>query len=364
MKFLIKSRNLPSNQTLLKKIDLASTRLYLKLKNLDVDALHISEYIKNYFTKLLVNLKGNLQKYSYLMSFCLFRNKKSLSDFTFVEYGGGSGLFSLLAKEIGIGTVIYNDIYDVSCHDSKKIANSIGNTANEYICGEIREIIDYFKQNSIQCDALGSNNVIEHIYDINDFLHQLTLLSENRLTIVLGTGTNPFNPIKKRMAIRLQNKREFINREKEYGHKERDTLRSYAQIRKEMIIKYTNKKIDSNEVYLLVQLTRGLIEDNILKCVEEYIKDKVLPIKKDSKFPTNSCDPYTGNWEMRLMDPYELSRTLEVNGFYSQVIAGSYEFHNKFLRKVIGILANKIMNLFPRQAIYLAPYYILYGYKN
>ena len=199
MNFLIKSRNLPSNQTLLKEIDLAATRLYRKLKNLDVDALHISEYNKNYFTKLLVNIKGNLQKYSYLMSFCLLRNKKSLNDFIFVEYGGGSGLFSLLGKEIGIGTVIYNDIYDVSCRDAKEIANSIGNTADEYIYGEIREIIDYFKQNSIQCDALGSNNVIEHIYDIEDFLHQLTLLSENGLTIVLGTGTNPFNPIKKKL---------------------------------------------------------------------------------------------------------------------------------------------------------------------
>ena len=362
MKFLIKSRNLPSNHTLLKNIDLAATRLYRKLKNLDIDALHISEYIKNYFTKK--PLKGSIQKYSYLMSLCLLRNKKSIGDFIFVDYGGGTGLFSLLAKEIGIGTVIYNDIYDVSCNDAKKIANSIGNTADEYICGELHEIIDYFKQNSIQCDALGSNNVIEHIYDIEDFLHQLTFLPENGLTIVLSTGANPFNPIIKKNIIRYQKKSEFINRTKEYGHKERDSLRSYAQIRKEMVTRHANNKIDSNEVDLLVKLTKGLIEVNISKCVKEYIEDKVLPIRKDSKFPTNTCDPYTGNWVEKLMDPYELSRILEVNVFYSQVIVGNYEFHYRFLRKVVCILANKIMNLFPRQAIYLAPYYILYGYKN
>ena len=36
-----------------------------------------------------------------------------LNKFTFIEYGGGTGLLSLLAKECNIGTVIYNDIYDL-----------------------------------------------------------------------------------------------------------------------------------------------------------------------------------------------------------------------------------------------------------
>jgi len=34
-------------------------------------------------------------------------------------------MLALLAKELGIGTVIYNDIYDVSCHDFKVISEAV-----------------------------------------------------------------------------------------------------------------------------------------------------------------------------------------------------------------------------------------------
>jgi 2-polyprenyl-3-methyl-5-hydroxy-6-metoxy-1,4-benzoquinol methylase len=364
MKFVIRSRHLPDDPSLLKEINSAAERLYEKLVNLDINSLESSEYIRHYFSKLLKNLTGTLQQYSYLMSICLAKNKKPLNDFIFVDYGGGSGVFSLLAKEMGIGTVIYNDIYNISCRDSKEIADSIGIAADEYICGEIREIIDFCKRSSIQCDVLGSYNVIEHIYNIQDFLYQLAFLSENGFITVLGTGANPYNPILRRMILKHHYQREFISRKREYGHKEGDSLRAYVNIRRDMINKYAANQLDSNEINLLVRLTRGLNERDILKCVRNYLDDSVLPELSDSKFPTNTCDPYTGNWAERLMDPHELSNILKTKGFTTQILAGIYGYDYRFILNFIGRFANKFMNLFPRQALLLAPYYILYGFKK
>lgn len=364
MKFVINSRYLPKNQELLKTIDSAAKRLYFKLKSIDLNSLNISEYVENYFSKLLKNLIGTLQKYSYLLSLCLVRNKKPLKDFIFVDYGGGSGIFSMLAKEIGVGTVIYNDIYEISCNDARMIANSIGNTAEEYICGEIRDVINYLNQNSIQCDALGSFNVIEHIYDIDDFFHQLGFLSEHHLTVVLGTGANPLNPILKRLIVKHHYNREFIKREKKFGHKEGDTLDAYTHIRTNMIKKFTQNNMDSHDVDLLVRLTRGLKESDILKCVKNYVNHENLPINSDLSFPSNTCDPYTGNWAERLMNPYKLLEKLKKYGFDPRLFPGIYEFDYRFILKIIGRFATIIMKMFPSYAINLALYYIIYGFKN
>ncbi|MBA7485996.1 hypothetical protein ES707_21548 [subsurface metagenome] len=64
----------------------------------------------------------------------------------FLDYGSGSGMLYLLAKQLGIGTVVYNDIYDVSCHDAKIIAKSIGNEADYYVQGNIDDVIIFFRK--------------------------------------------------------------------------------------------------------------------------------------------------------------------------------------------------------------------------
>ncbi|MHA1883766.1 MAG: hypothetical protein ACW96S_01825 [Promethearchaeota archaeon] len=364
MEYIIKSKNLPNNPELLSSINSAATRLFNKLKNLDIDNLTVSEYIKNYFRKLVGNLKGTIQKYCHLLSLILAKNQKALEDFIFVDYGGGTGIFSLLAKELGIGTVIYNDIYSISCHDANEIAKSIGNSAQEYICGEIHDIIDYCNKKSIQCDALGSYNVIEHIYNIEEFLHHLRLLSQNNLVIVLGTGANPFNPVLKRIITKHHSKREFVTREREFGHKEGDSLEAYVTIRKKMITKYAKKDLEKSKLDHLIRVTRGLREPDIKKCVQNYLDTGNLLKTPDSKFPTNTCDPHSGNWAERLMNPFDLVEILKKDGFKSKMEIGVYGSHSQTLYNVIGKFANILINLIPQKAIYFAPYYILYGFKE
>jgi hypothetical protein len=45
---------------------------------------------------------------------------------------------------------------------------------------------------------------------------------------------------------------------------------------------------------MLAKKTRGLMKDDIEKLVEEYIASGKITYQPDH--PTNTCDPYTGNW--------------------------------------------------------------------
>ncbi len=69
------------------------------------------------------------------LAWSLAKSVTQIRKFVFLDYSGGLGMLSLLAKELGVGTVIYNDIYDVACRDSKLIAESVGNEANYYVQG-------------------------------------------------------------------------------------------------------------------------------------------------------------------------------------------------------------------------------------
>jgi hypothetical protein len=378
MDFLFNSKSLQGNQKLFYNIELAAKSLFKKLNSLELKSLNISDYMANYFGKSISNLKGTLQRYSLLLALCLKNYKKSLKNFVFVEYGGGSGIFSLLAKEIGIGTVIYNDIYNTSCQDAKEIAKSIGNVGDSYILGEIQEIIKYLNEKSIFCNAVGSYDVIEHIYNIDSFFQGLLELPQKNLSLVLASGANPYNPIIKRRIKMHHHNCEFIDKQREYGHKEGYTLEAYAKIRKKLIYKIADGKLNSEELNNLTRFTRGLIEKDIKECVLKYIDSKQFPSEKEIKFPSNTCDPFTGNWAERLMVPNNLLEFFTQNGYKGQVIAGLYEDRKslttkKFIPRVnlniapiynpISKLANLFIKILSKRGLHLAPYYILYAFK-
>lgn len=69
-------------------------------------------------------------------------------------------MLSLLAKECKIGTVIYNDIYDVSARDAEIIGKAIGDQADYYIPGDVNDVIDFLKEKSIKCNTIANYDVI------------------------------------------------------------------------------------------------------------------------------------------------------------------------------------------------------------
>lgn len=264
MEFMYKYARLPKDYKLLMGINSAASRLFNKLKYLDIYSLDVSDYNKRYLRGYLRNITNTLQLYSYILSWSVAFANVPLNEFVFLDYGGGSGILSLSAKEFNIGTVIYNDIYDISCKDAKVIGESIGNQADYYVCGDVDDIIRFLRTNSISCNAIASYDVIEQIYDIEDFLKKLRFLSDGSLSVVMSSGANIFNPRIRKSIMKKQVEVEYKDREKEGGHKERDCLRAYFKVRKEIILKCC-PELTQKGVEQLAKATRGMMESDIKK---------------------------------------------------------------------------------------------------
>ena len=276
----------------------------------------------------------------------------------FVDYGGGPGTLSLLAKELGIGTVIYNDIYDVSCRDARVIGQMAKSEADYYVLGDIDDLIGFLKQNAISCNAIASSDVVEHIYDIESYLRQISGLSETALNIVMATTANSRNPIIKRQRIRMHMDVEYKDRDKVWGHKERDSLKSYLSIRKEIVLQYA-PTLSGEEVDRLARATRGLIVSDIEKCVKEYLETGRVSRKPDHS--TNTCDPYTGNWAEHLMDVKHLRQVLCDEGLEVRILSGYYGTPNSAIKKLIGSCLNPLIFVLREQGLMLAPFYVVYA---
>lgn len=144
MRFIYKNASLPKENLI--KINNAATRLYSKLNKINVESLDISDYNKRYFGDHQKRLRSTLQRYSYILAWSIAEMKMPIKDCVFLDYGGGSGILSFLAKELMFKTIIYSDIYGVSCKDAKIIGSAIGNQADHYIVGDIEEVIEYCKK--------------------------------------------------------------------------------------------------------------------------------------------------------------------------------------------------------------------------
>lgn len=341
----------------------AERRLAAKLAALDLPATGISKYNQRYLGHKLEDVAAQLELDVYLLGLCLARWSGSLGDFVLVDYGAGSGILAFLAKELGIGTVVYNDIYDVSCDDATRIANAIGLSLDHVVCGDVSELVAYLRRNDITVNAIASYDVLEHIYDVETHFREVASapLASDYFRLVYGSGANIKNRRYVRSVTEVQRADEETNREPEWGHKERDALRAFLDIRREMIVEDA-PDLAAEQVEWLARATRGLRRDDIARCVAEYRATGTISYRPDH--PTNTCDPYTGNWSEHLMDPRWLERVLRRNGFAARTLAGPYVRGGSLAERGVKQLFNLAIRILGRRALAIAPFYVLYATRG
>ena len=108
--YFYKFAKYPSNNLQKLEINHASRALDEKLKKLKLNTLNLSDYNKRYFGNHISTSgarKLNLTKYSYVLNWSLSDRVKEKEETIFVDFGGGHGMMSLLAKQYGIGTSRY-----------------------------------------------------------------------------------------------------------------------------------------------------------------------------------------------------------------------------------------------------------------
>lgn len=358
MPFLGRYARFPGDGSLLREMDGAARRLLGKLEAVDFARLGISEYNERYWGDKLRNPVGTLQLYGYLLGLCLAGREGALEDCVLVDYGGGSGAFSLLAKELGVGRVVYTDIYDVSCADVKTVAEAVGIGIDDVVCGDLDALEDYLRDEKIAVDGVCSYDVIEHIHDIEGYLRGLRGLSEGGFRIVFASSANMRNPLVRLKWRRAHLDCEYKDRQRKWGHKERDSLRSYLGIRKD-IIRDCDGELSEAEVEDLARRTRGLMKGNIEERVEEYKRTGGIEYKPDH--PTNTCDPNTGNWVERLMEPEWLEGILREEGFKAEILSGYWPYSKCFAVRLLKDGLNVGIWMLGRKGLCIAPYYVVFG---
>jgi len=331
----------------------AADRLLARLSTVDVDSLPISDYNKRYLGNRMKRLAPALSLYSRLVGRALAGRPEGAAPV--VDYGGGIGLMSLLLAEGGWGPVVYADIYATSCRDVQVLAEVLGLKLDLVLCGDVDLVVDELVARRIPVGAVVSFDVLEHIYDpLAHFRHLLRLATAP--LVVHGSGANIRNPRIVKVVERKQRQVEWEDREAGFGHKDRDSLRSYRALRREHILS-RRPDLDPVEVESLVDASRGLIYEDIDTLVREHAASGQITRRPDH--PTNTCDPATGNWCERFMDQAWLVRELAALGFTARVAPGPFDVAGWGPKSLAKRLANVGMAVSGTGLMSLAPYFVL-----
>jgi SAM-dependent methyltransferase len=272
----------------------------------------------------------------------------------FVEYGGGTGLQSLLARQSGIGTVIYNDISPSQCALAQEIAHELGLEADFYACGDIDTLVHLLETQQIKADIVTSYDVLEHVYDIDYFLGQFHTICNRGAVMVHCSGANMFWYPYVKHSTKMQEEVEKVGLQA-FGIFHSSFLKDRISI-----IRKCSSGLSDAEIHLLATHTRGLFSRDIVEEVDRYLRTGQIPTLIDH--PTNTCDPSDGNWYEHSMNPYYLAEVLASAGFSVKVLPKPFYRTDKRLVSFLGTLLNVLMRTSTDyMGLYFSPSYVIHA---
>ena len=326
-----------------------------KLHAVDVQSLTIAPYSKRYLNHILQNSKYYLSIYAEVLEKVKQSSNIPVIDMCLLDYGAGNGLLGLFAKFCRFGKVMINEIDEPFLNASKILSSALEINIHQFILGDLDAVKK--EQLSQKIDALVATDLIEHIYDLDEFVDIMASINP-KMVSVFTTGSNPQNFFKVRQLMKLQWRDEL------FGGKENDALlfgheahESYFKIREKMIYEIA-PELDENIILTLAKLTRGKNKKDIINAVKNYQYKKELPIL--IAHSTNTCHPETGSWTERLMPISTYKSIFLQHRFSLHISAGFYNQYQFGIKGICLNLLNKILLIF---GLKLAPFIFLTG-KN
>lgn len=361
MKYVINRYRNNEEQILFSRIDKSVESLHQKLLAVDLSRCGLSEYNQRYLNEYLSNFNFFARFYTQVLIAGLRGLTKPVSEAVFVDYGGGSGFFSLLAKEVGFKTVVYNDIYDVSVEDARILSRETGLEIDHFVCGDARELVETIRHSGLQVDLICSFEVIEHIYDLQKWLAEIVSIQGN-FSLVCSSSANIKNPYICRRLSNAQRKAEFEGSTRQWGSKQRDTVLPFFEVRKQIIREnFTN--LTNRQIEKFARQTRGFNREDIIDAVSLHLNtgEKI----KALAHPTNTCDPNTGNWTEHLIDYGWLKKTAIQTGFSRpRILPGLYTWSDNKAARFVKKILNVFIRLLGDSGVWLAPIFIFRAKRN
>lgn len=320
---------------------LATTQLYNLLSATDFSQMPISEYNKNYIKRLTPALLYYFDIYTLCFADGLSRCDKPVKELTLVDYGGGNGFLSLLAKQIGIGKVIYLDMNPKSVETVTLLKEVTGIGPDVILEGDSARLAEWCKAEGVCPELLISTDVIEHIYNLDTFFRDLLSIND-RLEMVFTTASTPYNPYVMRRLRRIMR-----------GYETGKLARPNYFTKRKNYIRSNFPKLGRKGAKKWAVRTRGLNYEDISKAVSANER----PLLSDAY---NTCDPETGNWAERILSireykefvlPYDYNVYLG-KGFYNTA-------RTKRWKELATTLINLAIKHSGKAGFLLAPFILL-----
>jgi 2-polyprenyl-3-methyl-5-hydroxy-6-metoxy-1,4-benzoquinol methylase len=330
-------------------------KLSLKLGKLNLDDLNISEYNRKYLKDYINNLSFFMPLYKGLLEKVINKLSKPIIESSFVDYGGGCGLLSFLAIELGFEKVIYNDIYQVSVNDVKVISKALNLKIDYFVSGDVSQFTSFINQNKIKVDHICSFDVLEHIYDLEDWFTNINKIPKP-FSLCFMTSANSSNPYLNRKLKKIHYKAEYIGSNIHKGWKERDSNLPFLEIRKNIISKNITN-VSQETIIRLAKNTKGLFGADILKHAKKQLN--TINFKDKNKYTTNTCDPLTGNWAEHIININTLRKKIENKNTSVQFTNSSYSYSDNRILNIPKFIMNLLMRIFGKQNLFFSPSYTL-----
>lgn len=327
----------------MRKHDLSQTiqSLSERLMQIDYDRLPISDYNKKYIS----TLKPAMRYYMKIYGACLYKGSQLMDcpvkQATVIDYGGGSGFLSMLAKAAGFSKVIYLDLNPLSVKTIKLLKEETGIGPDVILQGNSDTLAGWCKENKISPNLLVATDLIEHVYNLETFFNDLSGLSSD-MQMVFTTASTPFNPYVKRRLHRLMDGCESGTIE----------TPNYYSLRKSYIEKHY-PDLSPEDLKQWSIRTRGLIYEDISKAIDM----NTPPVLADAH---NTCDPATGNWTERILPVEDYQSKLKPYNYVLKIDKGFYNTDRK--SKLINMICKSINFLIRasgKMGLLIAPFIFL-----
>ncbi len=171
------------------------------LNEVNIQQLTIDDYPKDYLELLLENATYYVHIYAHVLNALLEKSSKQKEEIVLIDYGAGNGLLGMFAKYCGFKKVYLIDVSETFIDASKQLSKLLAIDIDGFIVGDCGGLKDALITTTP--DAIVGTDVIEHIYNLNEFFQCLKQLNDEMIS-VFTTASVTANFIKDRQLRKLQ----------------------------------------------------------------------------------------------------------------------------------------------------------------
>ena len=300
----------------------------------------MSDYARRYLQHLQRHHLYYLAIYASVLDEVMQQANMHAGDIRLVDYGAGNGLLGIFARHCGFHTVIICDQDKDFIRATRMLALALQVYPDEFVSGDITDLLSRDYKSKI--DAIVGTDVIEHIYNLDDFFGGVQELNPNMVT-VFTTASNPCNYFKLKKLEKVQFRDELEGSHPgDFALAGAEKHISFLAMRRKMVAEQL-PEAGAEELEKLAIATRGLNEYDIAKCVTQYKLTGELPLPPARV--SNTCNPQTSSWTERVLRLRDYRSIYNQYGFELSIRAGYYNSHTPGLKKYLNLFRNILVKL-------------------